>query len=480
METIVRENHLKHDCLFNLSKRLFTTGNSKALISAARICCRFSGWIPSKNINDIAKMLTECTTHKSVVVRSETATALGEVLVEGSLLEPTALAGLKRLVKDPQNTVHVNAFQSLCSGNHSKMYFSTVVLPLIMSCLEVRNWRIRYVFVRQSQSIMALLDSKQRKPVVAMLSKCLSDTESEVAVLALQNLKNLTGILEPEEFIEKLLPELSKVINSESLEMKRALAATAGYLSPLLIKHSDSFGQLRTLITSLAKDSVPEIRLALLQNIEPYLRASVSPSTSQAFMAQLTEFLNDKNWKHRAVSLRILETLMLSFPDDFPADEKTARMFQEKLADRIANVRKTAVIVLKNLSVSLGTGWTEKYSLPLIAGFSDNNNYLYRINYPLGLSVVFHILSPAVLTKQIEVLSALVRDAVPSIRFQSLMALLCVAQGSDDKAIEERLRRIAEAVQGDNDPEVRRLAKAIIQSKDVKAVVEKNEVLNIS
>ena len=477
---IVRENNLKHDCLFQLSKRLFTTGNTKAMISAARISCRFANWIPPKNMNDIAKMLAECTAHKSVVVRAETATALREVLVEGSVLESTALAGLKRLVKDPQSTVQVNAFQSLCSGIHSKVYFSSVVLPLIVSCLETRNWRLRYVFVKHSQSIMALLDSKQRKPVVAMLSKCLSDSESEVAVLALQSLKNLTSVLEPEEFIEKLLPELSKALSSESLEMKRALAATVGHLSPLLIKHAESFSQLRTIIASLSKDSVPETRVSLLQNIEPYLKASVSPSTSQAFMMQLTEFLNDKNWKHRAAALRILESLMLSFPDDFPADEKTARMFQEKLTDRIANVRRTAVIVLRNLSIAQGTVWTEKYSLPLIVGFSENNNYLYRMNFPLGIAVMFQLLSPAVLTKQIELLSAMVRDGVPNIRYQSLLSLLQVTQGSDDKSIEERLRRIAEAVQGDSDPEVRRLAKSITGNKDVRGVVEKNEVLNIS
>jgi serine/threonine-protein phosphatase 2A regulatory subunit A len=473
LEAIVREFNVKHDCLILLAKKLMATGTPKGAISASRLVCRLAAYIPTKHNNEVVKILTDNASHRLINVRTETAIALREILLEGGFYEFAALTALKRLVKDSQGTVQVFAFETLCWKGHSKQYFQASLFPLVLSCIEVKNWRIRFVMVRQLTNILGSLDPKSRKSVTALFSKCLNDAEQEVSVLAVETLKAALPFIDLDDLVEKILPELTKMTTSESPEVKMALAGTIPSLAPALVKVPDAFAQVKSIITALSKDPSPDIKARLMVNIEPYLKTVNAQTTNLAFIGIVYELMADKNWKVRVQGLKALEVLAIKFPEDFGQDDKVLKTFNDKLTDRISSVRRHSILCLKGIGVAQGSAWIEKNFLPIIHAYIDHQTYLFRFNFLFGIAEVFKTLSPTVQTKEADLVVKMTRDAVPNIRFQALLVLLQFGQLLDDKNMEERVRKTADAMVSDADGEVRRLAKIIASTKDLKSIVER-------
>lgn len=478
LETVVREFNVKHDCLVLLAKKLVAIGSLKALISASRLCCRLAPFIPSKYNNDVVKILTDNASHKAISVRAETAVALREVLLEGGFYEFAALTALKKLIRDNQTTVQVVAFETLCWRVHSKQYFQTSLFPLVLGCLEVKNWRTRYVLVRQMATVLASLEAKNRKPIVVYFTKCLNDPELEVSILALQTLKSVLGLLEVEDIIDKILPELGKLVTAENADVKMAVATSLPSLAPALTRVPEALNQVKSLVATMTKDTNPEVRAKLLLNIEPYLKTLVNQGTNTSFLGIVFELLADKNWKVRVSGLKALEILVVKFPEDFGQDDKVLKTFNDKLTDRIANVRRTAMMSLKGIAFAQGVNWTEKNLVPILHAYVENPNYLYRFNFLFGIGEVFQLLPPQSQAREAELAVKMTKDPVPNIRFEALLILLRFSQILEDKSMEERTRRAADAALSDSDGEVRRLAKAIASNKDLKNVIEKGPEFN--
>ena len=472
LEKIVKEYGIKHECLVLLIRKLQLTATSKALISAMRICCRLGSFIPQKFSNEVAKVISENISHKSICVRTQSAIELREILIEGGYYDFAATSSLKKLLKDPQNSVQVFAFESLCTKQHSKGYFHGTILPLLLNCLEIKNWRIRYTFVRYIVNFIGLVEGKHRKVVVNFFSKCLSDSELEVSILALKSIKSIQSGLELDEITEKILPELTQMLTTENLEIKIALCESVSGLSTSLIKSNEGLTQLKSIINQLIKDQNPEVRVALFSNIDIYLKSINSGNTTMMFKTYIQEMMGDKSWKIRMTAIKAYENLIIKFAEDFSNDEKILKFLQEKLVDRIANIRKTAVLTLKKISSALGTHWCEKYCLPLFVSFIENQNYLYRINYLFGVGEIYGTLSAPVQTKQNEQILKLTKDPVPNIRSQAFLLLLRLVKTGEDKNLEEKLRKSTEPCLNDNDLEVKRIAKMISLTKDLKSINE--------
>lgn len=442
-------------------------------MSATRLCCRLAAYIPSKYNNEVVKILTDNAASKSIQVRVETAVSLRELLVEGGFYEFAALNALKRLIKDPQGSVQVFAFETLCWRAHSKQYFQTALYPLVASCLEVKNWRIRYVLVRQLAVVLNSLDAKNRKPIVAFYSRCLSDPELEVSILALQTLRNVLPLVEVDDITDKVLPELNKLVSSESVEVKLALCGSIGYVAPFLVKIPDALAQVKNLVATLNKDANTDVRAKLLLHVDPFLRALGSQTTNLAFISAVYELMADKNWKVRLQGIKALENFVVKFPDDFAQDEKMLKMFNDKLTDRIAAIRRGTLASLRAIAADQGSAWCEKNLLPILHAYVDNPNYLYRFNFLFGISEVYQLLPPPTQAKEAELVAKMARNPVANVRFQALLVLLKFAQIFEDKQNEERLRKVCDGALSDADGEVRRLAKSIASTKDLKSIVER-------
>ena len=458
---------------------MVTIGTPKAWISAIRICCRFANYIPAKLNADVVKIITDGSSHKFNIVRTQTAIEVRELLIEGGAYEFAAACILKKLIKDTQSSVQVFSFESLCWRIHSKQYFQAYILPLFTMSLELKNWRIRFVLVRQIAGILNSLDTKNRKQIISVFAKCLNDPEVEVAILALQSLKLIIGLLEIEDVIDKILPELTKVLTSENQDTKVALASSICSFSPIVSKNNDAFAQIKSIIMTLIKDPNQDLKINLLLNVEPYLKTVASQNSNLTFMAFINELLNDKNWKIRIDAIKALENLVIKFPEEFANDEKILKVFNEKLTDRISTIRKATILTLKVISTSQGTSWCERNCLPIINGLSENSSYLMRISFLLGALEIFPLLSAGRQARQIELVLKLAKDPVPNIRFLALMILLKIVQSGDDKSFEEKLRKTADGLSGDSDSEVRRIAKTIVQTKELKAITERLPELSL-
>lgn len=459
-------------------KKLVSLNTAKSCISASRFCCRLASYIPSKFNNDVVKILTDNASHKMVQVRVETAIALRELLVEGGFYEFAALNALKKLIKDPQSSVQIFAFETLCWRAHSKQYYQTAIFGLVMSCLEVKNWRIRYVLVRQLACVLGSLEAKNRKPIVAYYAKYLADPEVEVSILAIKTLKNVLNLIDLEDLIEKILPEITKLISNENADIKLALCLSVPSIASVVVKVPEALNQIKNAIGLLAKDPNPDVKARLLLNIEPYLKTLASSSINNQFAGIIYELLADKNWKIRVQGIKALEQFVIKFPEDFAQDDRVMKVFNDKLTDRIANVRKSALKSLKTIAQSQGAAWTEKNLLPIIHAYVDHPNYLYRYNFLYEIGEVVLVLAQPTQLRETEIILKLTKDAVANIRFKALLTLLKIAQRSDDKGNEERLRRAADALIADPDNEVKRFAKNIVATKDTKQIVEKQPDFN--
>lgn len=60
-----------------------------------------------------------------------------------------------------------------------------------------------------------------------------------------------------------------------------------------------------------------------------------------------------------------------------------------RMSDRVFTVRQSAIDTLKNLSKKLGSSWAEKHAIPIIHKFQAADNFLYRMNFYLGVRVSY-------------------------------------------------------------------------------------------
>ena len=480
LEQVVRESDIHNDSLINLVKKLLSLNTLKALISSIRICCRLISFIPPKYHPEIVKLINDSANHKSPIIRRELAASLRDLVTEGGPQESIASSTLKKLVKDPFDTVRVVAVESFCSRVYSKTYFMSNAFPIIVSSLDQKSWRMRYVLAKQMPEILASTDPKSRRQITAHYFRFMGDPETEVIIKAVEVLRNLSNLLDSDEIIEKLFPELEKkLLNHENLDVRIAVAGAVPYIATQLVKNPEQLGYLRTLIQQILKDESADVRIRLFLNLEPFLKALSSQSAVASFGAMLHDLLNDKNWKVRLDGLKTIESLVTKFPEEFSNDEKILKALNDKLADRIANVRKVGIITIRNLCRSLGQSWADRHGVTVFNSYASNPIYLYRINFPLGIQEISRLISPAVLNKQIDVLMKLIKDPVPNIRYQTLSTFVRLAQNHEDKAIEDRLKKICEELNSDSDMEVQKLASKVLATKDLKTVIEKFQELTI-
>ena len=285
-------------------------------------------------------------------------------------------------------------------------------------------------------------------------------------------LRSLPGLLEPEEINEKVLPELQKAAASESADVRRALAGSLPHLSTHFQKFAEPAAAVKALIWQLFKDESPEVRVSLFVNLEPFLRTQTLQATLTNFLGVLQELLNDKTWKVRLDAVKVIELLLTKFSDEVANDERLIKALGEKLSDKVAAVRRAAVTSIRTICAALGLAWSERHGVGLFHGFATSLNYLYRLNFPLGIAEICKCLSAQTLAKEVELLIKLGKDPVANVRANTLIALVRVSQRCEDKGLADRTRKMAEELSADLDGETQRLAQKISTTKDWKGLAE--------
>jgi HEAT repeat protein len=463
-----------------LAKKLQASNTSKGLVSASRICCRFATSIPSKFSPDVAKILNDNSAHKSTLVRKDTAIALREILLESGPYEFVAINNLKKMIKDPQDTVKVMAIESLCSRQHSRTYFMSSIFNMLLSCIDQKSWRTRFIIIKQMPDILGSVDPKSRRQITGFLFKAINDSELEVAIKALEVSRYLPTLIDADEINEKLLPEFQKAMVNENYEVRKALASSLPYFATHFTKYNEHNSAMKTMIMQLFKDENAEVRVTLFGNLEPYLKAQSVQNTLSNFTTTLQELLNDKSWKVRLDSVKVLEMLITKFPEDVANDEKIIRSLNEKLSDKVSIVRKATIITIKSICSTLGLAWSERHGINLFHSFFNSLNYLYRLNFLYGIAEICKSVSLQSLVKEIDFVTKLAKDPVPNVRIQALITMLRIAQKVEDKSVHDRVKRMADEMSNDSDMEVQKMASKMGSTSAWKALAEQFGTLTIA
>lgn len=472
LHRLVLKFGLKHDNLAQLAKKLFTVGYPKALVSAARIFCELNAYISSKYGNDISKVLSDNANNKYAVVRKETAVALRHLLGEGAPYESLALTALKKLLKDSQDNVRVFALESLCAGTHSKNYFMNNIYTLVLGSFEQKSWRTRYVLARAMPRLLLAAQTNAKKQLLEAYVKMFRDEEAEVSVAALESLREAAKHIEQDELLQKVLPVLKDVVGGSSHDIKVALSGSLLHLVPVLGKAAAN-EHVRELLLTLLKDESSAVKVELFRYQEPLAQVIASSSLVALLNPVLKELLNDKDWRVREKGLRAYDVYLTKLGEEYCSSESVCDTLKSLMADKVYLVRRRAIELVRDLCAHLGSKWTEKYGLDVLNSFTNNPSYLYRLNYVFGLREVYPSLSRPALAKEIETVVKLVKDQVPNVRYNALLLLITMYVGVEDSGLEERIVKLAKAMENDVDSEVEKLVTRVNGGSSLKTSAKK-------
>lgn len=455
-EGVLKTYSIAHESVMSLVKKLQALNSIKALCSSSRICTQFFAAIPAKNAADVARVLGDNAASRFCLVRKETATSLRHLLDEGHSQEPAAAALLKKLIKDPQESVRIAAVESLCFKPFATGYFMSNWHATLTPHFESKNWKVRVTVARNLPHVFASVNEAAQKALLPALLKLISDAEPEVSMQAIESIKGVAEMIEPGAINEKFFLAIRPIAAREDPEMKRLLAASIPDVAPLCTSEAaqEAF---REVVAGLLKDESSDVKVSLLSNLAPLAKVYNNQQMVGSFLQPMLEMLNDKSWKVRRDALVALQNIAKGVGETFASNEKVLKVLRERLCDRVFEVRLMAVQTVRKLCAATSPEWAVKHGLPLVAAFSANPNYLYRVNYLWALVEIVGYLPPPVAVKEAESVAQLTKDSVANIRYQACIALFKLYRKLEDKSIEEKIVQTLKEFESDSDSDIQRL-----------------------
>ena len=455
LEALLRPTGLCHEAVMNLVKKLIALNTLRSLCSASRLCAQFSAAIPARFAAEVSRVLTENAGSRHCLVRKETALHLRHVLQEGHAQEPTGAALLKKLVKDPQDTVKVAVLDTLTSRPLPKAYFAQNWAALVTAHLESKCWKVRAVLAANLPHVFASTAEAGHKALVPAFLRLVNDPEPEVSMQAVETMRHLSELMGQGGAGERLFAEIRPLAAAEDVESKRLLGASLPALAPVAVSEAaqEAF---REVVAGLLKDESSEVKVTLLSNIAPMGRVYSQPQLLSVFLPPVLDMLNDKSWKVRKDAVAALQHASKGTGEALANNEKVLKLLKERLSDRVYEVRVTAVRTIQCICRAV-PDWAAKQGLPLIAGFAANPNYLYRVNYLWALADMAEQLPLPTVLKEAETVAKLARDPVPNIRLQACLTLFKLHRKLEEKAIEEKIVQVLKEFEGDADSDIQRL-----------------------
>lgn len=455
LEWAVKTFDITHESVFNLVKKLQSMNTIKSLSSASRVCAQFYKAIPAKYTAEAGRLLTENASSRHCLVRRSTASCLEHLLDEDNALEPTAAGLLKKLLKDPQESVKMGAVEALSARSFTKSYFMSNWHVLLTAQFDSRNWKIRSIIAKNLQNVFSSMSESAQKATMPLFLKLISDPEQEVAMQAIESLRGVSEMMEPGSINEKFFQITKPLLTHEDVEVKKLLAASLPEVAPLCSSESvqDQFNEMAQ---TLLKDESSEVRVGLLSNLGPLAKVYSNQQLVNTFLPPMMEMLGDKNWKVRRDALVALQSVAKGVGEGFVSNEKILKALRERLADRVFEVRRVTLRTIKKICETT-TEWPMKHGLPLIGPFAAVPNYLYRVNYLWALNEMAPHLPPSVLLKEAETVAKLAKDGVANIRYQACITLFKLHKQLGEPKLEEKIVQVLKELESDSDSDIQRM-----------------------
>ncbi len=270
----------------------------KGIISAIRICCDLSRFVPSKYGTELNKIVSEGAVSKLIIIRKYTGISLRYILNENNPYYSLAVNCLKKLTKDYQDTVAIFATETLVYSQHSKNFFNNHILPQLNNLFQSKSWRIRYCIANGMENILSSVQSNTRKQILNFYTSYLNDKEPEVSLCAFKVIKKIARLIEPDYILQKIIPIYKTKLRNSELDVKKVIASSLLYLAPTLGK-SQTNKVLKEIIALVLSEENPEVKIEIFKNIKPLSETVPLGPFLPLLNSSLETLSQDTNWKVR-------------------------------------------------------------------------------------------------------------------------------------------------------------------------------------
>jgi serine/threonine-protein phosphatase 2A regulatory subunit A len=230
------------------------------------------------------------------------------------------------------------------------------------------------------------------------------------------------------------MPAVEDLVSDSSQHVRAAFGNQVSGLAPILGKQ-ETTDHLLPMLLQMLKDDFPDVRLNIISKLEQVNNVIGIELLSQSLLPAIVQLAEDKQWRVRLAIIQYVPLLASQLGVNF-FDEKLSSLCMSWLGDTVFSIREASTQNLKKLTEVFGVDWASEAIVPKVAAMAEHPNYLYRMTTCFAVSVsrykprrslstmltVSQILAPAlslpVIAKSvIPILSQLVADPIPNIRF---------------------------------------------------------------
>lgn len=196
------------------------------------------------------------------------------------------------------------------------------ILPLVMSTIDDRSWRVRWTAAAKFANVIAAYDMLPgaMESLVPAYEKLLQDPEAEVRTAATFNLAHVArcqtlvpmpsgGRLSQEDdgqvdivsgirisVAERLVKRVTNLTEDDSEHVRAALAMVATELAPILGKDA-TITHLVPPVLLLLRDAASEVRLNLISSLSALNEVIGVDLLSQSLLPAILDLAQDGKWR---------------------------------------------------------------------------------------------------------------------------------------------------------------------------------------
>lgn len=246
------------------------------------------------------------------------------------------------------------------------------ILPLIVSTIDDRSWRVRWTAAAKFANVIAAYDllPDAMDTLVPAYEKLLQDPEAEVRAAATMNFAHVARCRamvpapshrsqqqegDPPQtapdnvprmsVAERLVKKVTSLTEDDSEHVRAALAMVATELAPVLGRDS-TISYLVPPVLLLLRDAASEVRLNLISSLSALNEVIGVDLLSQSLLPAILDLAQDGKWRIRWAIIQQIPLLGRHLGKEF-FTEKLVSLCVAWLGDDIASVRQAAAANLK-------------------------------------------------------------------------------------------------------------------------------------
>merc|ERR1712216_310962 len=265
----------------------------------------------------------------------------------------------------------------------------------------------------------------------------LKDSEAEVQGVAAKQVSDVASGLTTDDLIAKVMPCVDTLSTDPSQHVRTSLAGVIMGLGREMGKQLT----MKTLLPrciDLLKDECPEVRLAIISNLDSVNDFIGIEDLSDSLLPAVVELARDRMWRVRLAIIEYMPLLGKQLGSDYfdsysVSNESLSKLCKSWLRDEVHAVREAAAINLQKLAEVFGAEWVKTTIMPEIKDMQTNQNYLYRLTTLKCCELFSLVLGPEITENELlpSVLS-LTADPIPNVRFNvaNTLARICSVHGA--------------------------------------------------